>query len=63
MKDFITAVGLMMILEGVPYFIAPERMRLWILKVAQMDERSLRHTGFALMFLGLVVVYLVRTRL
>ncbi|MBF0131651.1 MAG: DUF2065 domain-containing protein [Magnetococcales bacterium] len=61
MKDFLTALGLVMILEGIPYFVAPDKMRDWIIKVAEMSDRPLRQTGFVLMFLGLVVVYMVRS--
>ncbi|MBF0421952.1 MAG: DUF2065 domain-containing protein [Magnetococcales bacterium] len=61
MKDFITALGLMMILEGMPYFLAPDRMRRWIMKIAELSERSLRQTGLILMLLGLGVVYLMRS--
>lgn len=50
-----------MILEGIPYFVAPDKMRYWIIKVAEMPDRSLRQTGFALMLIGLVVVYMVRS--
>ncbi|MBF8272320.1 MAG: hypothetical protein HW380_1425 [Magnetococcales bacterium] len=61
LKDFVTALGLMMILEGVPYFIAPDRMRVWIAKVSELPDRSLRFTGLMLMVSGLVVVYMIRS--
>lgn len=61
MKDFLTALGLVMILEGIPYFIAPDRMRHWITKMAELPDRPLRLTGFFLMVLGLMVVYAVRS--
>jgi uncharacterized protein len=61
MNDFITALGLLLVLEGVPYFLAPSKMRLWIIQVAKMPDDTLRKTGFVMMLLGLFVVYLVRT--
>lgn len=60
MKDFITAMGLVLILEGAPYFLMPERMRTWVVKMGLMPDKLLRQTGFFLMILGLLVVYLAR---
>ncbi len=60
MDDFITAVGLVMILEGLPYFAAPERMRKMVMRIGELSDAFLRKTGLVLMVLGLFVVYLVR---
>ena len=60
MDDFLTAIGLLLILEGMPYFLAPERMRLLVVKIATLPDVFLRRVGFILMALGLFVVYLVR---
>ncbi len=60
MQDFMSAVGLVLILEGIPYFIAPGQMRQWVVKIADLPEPMLRRTGFVLMALGLWIVYLVR---
>jgi len=61
LNDLITAVGLMMIMEGIPYFIAPDKMRHWIMNVAELSDESLRRTGLVLMAVGLGVVYMVRS--
>ncbi|MBF0426055.1 MAG: DUF2065 domain-containing protein [Magnetococcales bacterium] len=60
MDDFLTALGLMLIFEGMPYFISPRTMRDWIARIGLMPEMSLRQTGFALMLIGLSLVYWVR---
>ncbi|MBF0152450.1 MAG: DUF2065 domain-containing protein [Magnetococcales bacterium] len=60
MEDFLTALGLMLIFEGMPYFISPRAMRQWIAQVGLLPEMSLRRTGFALMLVGLALVYWVR---
>jgi uncharacterized protein YjeT (DUF2065 family) len=51
---------MVMIVEGLPYFAFPERMREWIVKVAATSDRTLRRVGMALMALGLWFVYLGR---
>jgi uncharacterized protein len=61
MNDFITALGLLLVLEGAPYFLAPSKMRIWVIQVAKLPDDTLRRTGLIMMMLGLFVVYLVRT--
>lgn len=60
MNDFLTAVGLVLILEGIPYFAAPDHMRRMVARIAELPEAFLRRSGFLLMVLGLLVVYMVR---
>ncbi len=60
MDDFITAVGLVLILEGLPYFAAPERMRQMVVRIGELPDAFLRKIGLVLMIFGLLVVYLVR---
>ncbi|MBF0194587.1 MAG: DUF2065 domain-containing protein [Magnetococcales bacterium] len=61
MNDFITALGLLLVLEGVPYFLSPSKMRIWVIQVAKLPDDTLRKTGLVMMMLGLFVIYLVRT--
>jgi uncharacterized protein YjeT (DUF2065 family) len=51
---------MVMIVEGLPYFASPSRMKAWIAKFAEMSDGTLRVTGFVLMMIGLVLVYLGR---
>ncbi|CAB1076403.1 hypothetical protein D1AOALGA4SA_4199 [Olavius algarvensis Delta 1 endosymbiont] len=60
MKFFLCVVGMVMIIEGLPYFAFPEKMKIWIQKVAQTPDGSLRRFGLVLMAFGLVLVYLGR---
>ncbi|MBF0625503.1 MAG: DUF2065 domain-containing protein [Magnetococcales bacterium] len=60
MDDFITALGLVCILEGLPWFAVPDRMRAWMLRLGAMPPRLLRVTGLGLMLTGLWLVWLVR---
>jgi uncharacterized protein len=61
MNDFLTALGLVLVLEGMPYFLAPDRMREWVIQVAKLPDGVLRKTGLVLMLLGLLTIYLVRS--
>ena len=57
MKFFLCVVGMVMIIEGLPYFAFPEKMKFWIQKIAETPDGSLRRFGLVLMGLGLVLVY------
>ncbi len=57
MKFFLCVMGMVMIVEGLPYFAFPEKMKEIILTVTQLPENSLRRFGAVLMLLGLGVVY------
>lgn len=57
MKLFMAALGLLLIIEGMPYFIGPESMKLYALRMASMDSRVLRFGGLILMLAGLGILY------
>ncbi|WP_080806175.1 DUF2065 domain-containing protein [Desulfamplus magnetovallimortis] len=58
MKFFLCVIGMVMIVEGLPYFAFPEKMREMVAMVTQLPENALRRFGAILMFLGLGIVYL-----
>lgn len=58
MGYFLSVIGMVMIVEGLPYFAAPSKMKEWIAKLAEMSDATLRTTGFVLMMIGLLVIYL-----
>jgi len=60
MKIFITAFGLFLIIEGLPYFAFPERVKALLMKVQDVSDGMLRALGFAAMLTGLLLVYLGR---
>ena len=58
---FLSALGLMMIFEGIPYFCAPSQVKAFAQKINEFSNKALRTIGFALMLLGLTVVYFGRS--
>ena len=60
MKFFITALGLMMIFEGIPYFCFPEKIKAFAQKIPEFENGTLRGFGFFLMIFGLIIAYLGR---
>jgi len=48
---------MVMVVEGLPYFAFPQKMKLVIQKVLEMPERALQKFGFVLMLTGICLVY------
>jgi uncharacterized protein YjeT (DUF2065 family) len=46
------------IVEGMPYFIFPGKIKAYLLKLAGMPDSTLRFLGFAAILTGLLLVYL-----
>ncbi len=60
MDFFLCVMGMVMVVEGLPYFVFPEKMKTWMKKIEIMQEKSLRNLGLILMALGVFLVYLGR---
>ena len=60
MSLFLSALGLMMIFEGIPYFCIPSQVKEFAKKLPELNDSTLRTIGFFLMLVGLGVVYVGR---
>ena len=60
MRYFLCVIGMVMVLEGLPYFAFPGKMRPWLRKLLEMQDGALRSMGFVMMAIGLLLVYLGR---
>jgi uncharacterized protein YjeT (DUF2065 family) len=58
MKFFLCVIGMVMVIEGLPYFAFPEKMKFWIGKILELPDGSLRKFGFVLMLTGLFLIYM-----
>jgi len=61
MKLLLCLLGLMLIVEGLPYFAFPGKMKRWMSTVQEVSDSHLRAVGFVAMALGLLIVYLFRS--
>lgn len=59
-QDLLTAVALVLIIEGIVPFLHPQRWQRMVEILAQMSPSSMRWAGFASMLMGVVLLYLVR---
>ena len=49
---------MVMVIEGLPYFAFPEKMKFWIEKILELPDGALRKFGFVLMLSGLLLIYM-----
>jgi uncharacterized protein YjeT (DUF2065 family) len=60
MKLIICLIGLLLIVEGLPYFAFPDKMKNWMRMILETPESQLRVIGFFSMCAGLLLTYLSR---
>jgi uncharacterized protein YjeT (DUF2065 family) len=60
MKYFICVLGMVLIVEGLPYFAFPERIKAYLLKLVDIPDSKLRVMGLLSMMTGLILVYFGR---
>ena len=58
MKFFLSVLGMVLIVEGLPYFAFPEKIKAWLVKVSEIPATQLRTFGFLAICIGMVLVYL-----
>lgn len=58
MSFFLCVLGMVMVVEGLPYFAFPEKMKFWVHKILEMPDSTLRKFGLVLMVTGLGLVYM-----
>ena len=59
-QDFLSAVALMLVIEGILPFVGPAVMRQVFATMAALDNRRLRLTGLLSMAVGIILLYAVR---
>ncbi len=57
MKLLFCLLGLVLIIEGLPYFAFPHKMKKWMLVMQEVPDSHLRLMGFIAMAAGLLIAY------
>lgn len=60
MKLLITLIGLVLILEGLPYAASPESMQRWLRQLLDLRPEQLRRVGVIAMVIGFLLCYLAQ---
>ena len=58
MKTLVSLIGLVLILEGLPYVASPEGMQRWLQQLTEMHPGGLRVLGIMAMVIGFLLCYL-----
>jgi uncharacterized protein YjeT (DUF2065 family) len=58
MKFMLSVIGVVLVVEGIPWFLSPDTVKKTLRQLAVLPESSLRILGLLLMLVGLLVVYL-----
>ena len=53
-------LGLVLVIEGMPYFISPEKMKMVMAEVYKIPNKYLRLMGLISMLLGAWIIYMSR---
>lgn len=59
-NELLAAIALVLVLEGIIPFIAPDRFRQTMAKLTQMPDQVLRVIGLASMTAGILFLYILR---
>jgi uncharacterized protein YjeT (DUF2065 family) len=59
MQSFLTAIALMLVIEGILPFLNPAGLRRTLLMLAEQDDRALRVMGLISMVAGVILLYIV----
>ncbi len=57
MEFFLCVFGMVMIIEGLPHFTFPSKMKSYMKQLSELPEKTLRILGLILMAIGLALVY------
>ena len=60
MELFLSAIGLAMIIEGLPYFVFPDQIKELAKRLPSMSNNAIRMIGIIIIAIGLIVIYLGR---
>ncbi|HOG13270.1 MAG: DUF2065 domain-containing protein [Smithellaceae bacterium] len=60
MDYFLCVMGMVFIVEGLPYLVFPEKMKIYLVKISELPENTLRITGICAIALGLILLYFGR---
>jgi len=60
MKLLFCLLGLVLIVEGLPYLAFPDKTKKWLRQIQRVPDSQLRIIGFLAMCFGLLLTYIFR---
>jgi uncharacterized protein YjeT (DUF2065 family) len=59
-NDLLSAIALLLVIEGIMPFLHPGALRRYLFQVVQQNDKTLRIAGLASMTIGVCILYLTR---
>lgn len=59
----ILIIGSVMVIEGLPYFLFPDKIKIYLLQIQQLDTNVMRILGLMLIVFGLLLVYIMKSKI
>ena len=60
MDYFLCVIGMVFIVEGLPYLVFPEKLKSYLIKISTLPDTTLRAIGISAILLGLILLYFGR---
>jgi uncharacterized protein YjeT (DUF2065 family) len=60
MELFLCVIGMVLVVEGLPYLAFPDKMKEFMRVMRQQDDTMLRVGGAVITLLGLLIIFLAR---
>ena len=57
MKYFLCVLGMIFVIEGLPYFSFPAHIKTYLLKLAEIPDTTLRIMGAVAVVFGLLLIF------
>ena len=57
---FLCVMGMVFIIEGLPYLVFPEKLKPYLIKITTLPDTTLRLIGISAVILGLILLYFGR---
>lgn len=61
MKYFLCVIGMVLVVEGLPYFAFPDKIKTYLARLTELTDSHLRIMGAVAIAAGLLLVFLGRT--
>lgn len=59
-KEILTALALVLLIEGMLPFVSPAKYRRMVLEITQLSDSNIRNIGLGVMVAGLLLLFVVR---
>ena len=60
MDYFLCVMGMVVIVEGLPYLVFPEKLKPYLIKISTLSDFTLRMIGISTIIFGLILLYFGR---